>query len=233
MTISCWPLSGVSAVRSPGRSRLAVGRRRDRRQLAAEDLHALEEELDGGAVQAGHDGDRVVLRVEGHDRELVAGEADEHVDVVTGVDDGADARDLVDLDGHRPEAGRDVDDAAAGRRGVEVGGLELAVGDDRAGGRSGRRRGSAYWKAVVLRSASILRSWTVEHVGVTVVPSGMSLVAMTVGSTVGIGASAPSGGALSAAQEQGDAHKGNDRQEHPDEQDKPIRALQVRSPRVV
>ena len=52
-------------------------------------------------------------RVEGHDGELVAGEADDHVDVVAGVDDGADAGDLVDLDGHRAEAGRDVDRAAA------------------------------------------------------------------------------------------------------------------------
>ena len=37
------------------------------------------------------DGDRGVGRVDRDDRELVAGEADDHVDVVAGLDDGADA----------------------------------------------------------------------------------------------------------------------------------------------
>ena len=64
-----------------------------------EDLHALEEQLDARAVQAGDDLDRVVLRVELDDRERVAGEADDQVDVVAGLDHRADA-------GHRRRPGR-------------------------------------------------------------------------------------------------------------------------------
>ena len=37
---------------------------------------------------------------------LSAGEADDHVDVVAGLDDRADTGDLVDLDRDRPQAGR-------------------------------------------------------------------------------------------------------------------------------
>ena len=52
------------------------------------------------------------------DRERVAGEADDQVDVVAGLDDGADAGDLVDLDGDRALARRDLDvaDRAVSRR---------------------------------------------------------------------------------------------------------------------
>ena len=39
--------------------------------------------------------------------------------------------------------------------------------------------------------------------------------------------------AVAAAEKNGDSDERNDRQEHPDEQDKPIGTLQVRSPRVV
>ena len=107
MTISCWPLRDV-----PGRRGAGAAAGRGRRGVAA-------------AVSAGGGGSSVPrtwmpwrssltlvpLRpattvielssgVDGDDRELVGGQADDHVDVVTGLDDRADAADLVDLDGH-------------------------------------------------------------------------------------------------------------------------------------
>ena len=50
------------------------------------------------AVDAGHDREGVVDRVQCDDGELVALEADDHVDVVARVDQGADTGDLVHLD---------------------------------------------------------------------------------------------------------------------------------------
>ena len=51
-------------------------------------------------LRPGDDREGVVGRVDGDDRELVGLEADDHVDVVAGLDDRADAGDLVDLDRH-------------------------------------------------------------------------------------------------------------------------------------
>ena len=107
MTISCWPLRVVPA--PPARGPLAVAGRRGvggGGSSVPEDLHALEEQLDARAVEAGDDRERVVARVHGDDRELVGGEADDHVDVVAGLDDRADAGDLVDLDRDRAQARR-------------------------------------------------------------------------------------------------------------------------------
>ena len=69
MTISCWPLRFVPGPRGAG-ARLPAGpdrgRRgglgRRRREERAQHLHALEQQLDAGAVEAGDDGDRVVAR---------------------------------------------------------------------------------------------------------------------------------------------------------------------------
>src|SRR5262245_27117197 len=62
------------------RLRLAVLGRSRRRELAAQDLHPLEEQLHARAARQGRDG--VVRHVGVDQRELVAGEADEHVHVV-------------------------------------------------------------------------------------------------------------------------------------------------------
>ena len=132
VTISCWPLRAVPGC--AGGLALAGaacgGRRREQR---AEHLHALEEQLDARAVEAGDDRERVVLRrcavMTGN---WSAGEADDHVHVVAGLDDRADARDLVDLDRDGALALRhfDVDDLAL--RGLAEGvGRQLRVGDDR------------------------------------------------------------------------------------------------------
>src|SRR5258706_9330213 len=67
--------------------------RRWRRKEGPEDLHAGEEERDARAVEAGHDSDRLGRLVEGHDRELVTGQADDHVDVVAGLDERSHAGD--------------------------------------------------------------------------------------------------------------------------------------------
>ena len=108
ITICRWPLSAVPGLRriSGIRCGAVVGRRRGlrgRRQQGAEDLHALQQVPDAGAVEAADDGDRVVGRVDRDDRELVAGDARDHVHVVAGLDDRADTGDLVDLDGARLE----------------------------------------------------------------------------------------------------------------------------------
>ena len=80
--------------------------------------------------------------------------------------------------------------------------------------------------AVALRLVTS-RVWVVTMSAVTVTPRLMSRVAITVGSCVGRCGVASAAAATAAAQEQRDSHEGDDRQEHPDEQDKPIRALQV------
>ena len=78
--------------------------------------------------------------VDRDDRELVGGEADDHVDVVTGLDDRADAADLVDLDGDAALCRRalDVDDRALVAA-VEGRGGDLRRRSRPAGGRSCRR----------------------------------------------------------------------------------------------
>ena len=78
--------------------------------------------------------------------------------------------------------------------------------------------------AVAFRLATS-RVWVVTMSAVTVTPRLMSRVAITVGSVVGGAVRRVLGTA--AAQEQRDSHERDDRQKYPDEQDKPIRALQV------
>ena len=77
--------------------------------------------------------------VDGDDGELVATEADDHVHEVAGLDDRADARDLVDLDRHGALGGRDldVDDLAGGSHRSGWWG-DLRAGRDRLARRSGR-----------------------------------------------------------------------------------------------
>ena len=73
-----------------------------------------------------------------------------------------------------------------------------------------------------MRSVSTLRSCVVSMSAVTVAPSGMSLAAIDRrAATVGIALSGCAG-VCCLLKEQRDADEGDDRQEHPDEQDKPI-----------
>ncbi len=139
------------------------------------------------------DREGVVDRVDGDDRELVGLEADDHVHVVAGLDDRADAGDLVDLDRH----------AALGRRAVDLSRVPTCAagqgpGRDRprrwrrSGGRSGRRPGRRRRRRPCpgRRSGS---AWTVTWSAAMRVPSGMSVVAMTVGSSVGARSACRSG----------------------------------------
>ena len=96
MTICCWPLRVVVGAWQRGwcsgaGRRGRCGRRREQRP---DDLHALEQQrgLDARRVQAGHDGDGLVDRIDRDDGERVALEADDHVDVVARLDDRPDAR---------------------------------------------------------------------------------------------------------------------------------------------
>ena len=95
--------------RSGTRCGLAIGpggRRRDRRLDDADDLDVLEQQrqLDAQWVDAGDDRDRAVVQDLYHG-ERVAAQADQQVHGVAGVDQVADAGELVDLDGHRALAG--------------------------------------------------------------------------------------------------------------------------------
>ena len=199
-------------------------------EQGAEDLHALEEQLDAGAVEARDHLERVVHGVLGHDRELVGREADDHVDVVAGLDDRADAGDLVDFDRDRAQA----------RAGVSMLRIEppwlwpnvspvscCAAGDGLADDLAddlglvregaGQDRGQREWSGPLTWSA------------LTLVESGMSAVATTTGpSTGGVAFGAA---AAAAARQQDDADERHDGQEDPDEQDQPIGALQLDSPR--
>ena len=108
-TISCWPVRAVPLSLRRGLALRALRLLGGRWEQRAEHLHALEEQLDARAVDAGDDGEGVVDRVGRDDRELVGADTDDHVDVVTGLDDGADARHLVDLDRDRALARWDLD----------------------------------------------------------------------------------------------------------------------------
>jgi hypothetical protein len=69
-------LSAVPAVRSGRLALLALRGARRRREERTEHLHALEEQLDARAVDAGDDGERIVGGVGRDDRELVSSDAD-------------------------------------------------------------------------------------------------------------------------------------------------------------
>ena len=102
ITISCCSLRVVvpgAAVGAPDAAGACVGGGGTGGSRAAEHLHALEEDLDGRALGSGSGDERLVGSSSGSwiDRELLLGQADDRVDVVTGLDDRADAADLVDL----------------------------------------------------------------------------------------------------------------------------------------
>ena len=88
-----------------------------------------DDRADAALGQQLHCRDNIGGRVDRDDRELVAGQADDHVHEVTGLDHRSDARDLVDLDRHGPLAGWgvDVEDGAiaglAEGRGGDLGAL--------------------------------------------------------------------------------------------------------------
>ena len=161
---------------------------------------------------------------------LSAGQADDHVDVVAGLDDRADAGDLVDLDRH----------AAQGGGAIDVG--------DLARGATADGRGAVIWAPVATGCRAI---WPMtcdgsvnapgricgqierlgRHlVGLIFVDRGMSTSATTTG-PVGRRRPAAVVGRAWAPDEQQDADERHDREEDPDEQDESIRALQVGSPR--
>ena len=189
------------------------------REQRAHDLQALQDQLDRRAVDAGDDREAGTRRVGSEDGDV---EADDHVDIVTGLDDRADAADLVDLHRH----------AALRRRALDVEDLALrpplnVVAVIAAPATTG-------WRTILPMTcetspnASASRASTDLTSVVTwsarmAVPNGMSWVAMTVGSSVGTAAVA---GGSPGPLEQQDADEGDDRQEHPDEQDQSIRALQ-------
>ena len=138
MTICCWPLRAVPGSPSSGARRGAVGVRRRAAAGAA---------CRGPACPGGATLTLVLLRpattvnvssagLTRDDRELVAGEADDHVDVVAGLDDRADAGDLVDLDRHAREAGRavDVDDRRRQRHRSGSSAVICCAGGDRLAG---------------------------------------------------------------------------------------------------
>ena len=65
-------------------------------------------------------------------QELLLGQPDDRVDVVAGLDDGADAADLVDPDGDRSLSDGDLDvDDRAGQSAVQGRGRDLRTGRDR------------------------------------------------------------------------------------------------------
>ena len=125
-----------AAVGAPDAAGAVLGRRRDRRQQGSEHLHALEEDLDvaplgPGAVTSASSGFAISLI----DSELLLGQADDRVDVVAGLDDGADAADLVDSNGDRSLSDRDLDvDDRAGEPAAQGRGGDLRAGRDRLAG---------------------------------------------------------------------------------------------------
>ena len=229
-TISCWPVRAVPPSPRRGLAFRALRLRGRRREQRAEDLHALEQQLDARAVDAGDDGEGVVDRVGRDDRELVGADADDHVDVVAGLDDRADARHLVDLDRDRALArwDLDVEDLARLRRrtgpaviaGAGHDGLadDLAddLGDVAEGVGVARRRSAACLDGhLVRRDRGAERDVGRRDDGVPCVGTAWRAVA-----------------AGPPVQEQ-DRDECDDRQEDPDEQDQAIRTLQETSPRVV
>ena len=128
ITISCCSLRVVvpgAAVGAPDAAGASSAGGGTRREQGPEHLHALEEDLDGRALGSRGGDDRLVGGSPDPliDSELLLGEADDRVDVVAGLDDRADAADLVDPDGDRSLSDRDLDvddrageSAAEGRR---------------------------------------------------------------------------------------------------------------------
>ena len=141
MTSCCWPLSVVLPRRA------GAGWRRCRCGPAAAGAacpttcRPWSSTLTLVPLSPGH-GDRVVGRVDGHDAGTCrTGEADDHVHVVAGLDERADAGDLVDLDRHA-RRGRGAVDVVDGRCCCpRRAGDQLAGGHRLAGGLADDQRG--------------------------------------------------------------------------------------------